>query len=142
MMRLLLPMIAACLLASCTTEPEPTVLRLVGSAPGLSQVESWKVDGRRDGAETRANIQLVLEDGSTLRLELLLSYDPTPILAAGSWSLGDASGQVTAERVRFVGGQGEGPSVGGVYVLADDRHLPRYRVTIPLTAIATPAPRP
>lgn len=130
------------LFASCGGEQGPTVLRLVGTSPGLSEVSSWTMVGKRDGARTRATANLVLASGQEIRVELLLAYDPQPVLAGGSWSSGSESGTVTAESVRFVGGQGEGPSVGGNYVLADDRNLPRYRIQLPLTPIATPVPSP
>jgi hypothetical protein len=130
------------MLAACGGETGPTVLRLVGASPGLAEVVSWDLDGRRDGARTRATAVLVLASGEEITVELLLAYDPQPVLAAGRWHSGDQSGTVTAESVRFVGGQGEGPSVGGDYVLADERNLPRYRVQLPLTPIAAPAPSP
>lgn len=130
------------LVAGCGSDPGPTVMRIVGASPGLLEVTSWNLDGQRDGDRTRAVAQFTLAGGSRLELELLIAYDPTPVLAGGRWVSGDESGSVTAERVRFVGGQGEGPSVGGDYVLADERNLPRYRVQLPLTPIARPAPRP
>jgi len=117
-------------------------MRLVGSSPGLLEVSSWSLDGKRDGARTRAIAELQLANGEELRVELLLAYNPSPVLEQGSWSSADGSGSINAERVRFVGGQGEGPSVGGDYVLVDERNLPRYRVQLPLTPISRPAPRP
>ena len=138
---LYLTMLAA-LVIGCGGETGPTVMRLVGSSPALVEVTSWSLDGARDGATTRARASLVLEGGETLSLDLELSYDPSPVLADGRWKFGDQEGSVTAERVRFVGGQGEGPSVGGDYVLVDERNLPRFRVQLPLTPVARPAPRP
>jgi hypothetical protein len=130
------------LLAGCGGESGPTVMRLVGASPGLVEVTSWTLDGSRDGATTRATARLVLASGETMTLDLELSYDPTPVLAGGRWQVGDQGGSVTAEHIRFVGGQGEGPSVGGDYVLVDERMLPRFRVQLPLTPVARPAPRP
>ena len=134
--------LSALLLAGCGGEPGPTVQRLVGSSPGLLEVSSWSLDGQRDGARTRAIARLQLASGEELRVELHLAYNPSPVLEQGSWSTADDGGSVNAERVRFVGGQGEGPSVGGDYVLVDARNLPRYRVQLPLTPISRPAPRP
>jgi hypothetical protein len=132
----------ALLAGACGGTEEPTVMRLVGASPGLAVVTSWNLDGQRDGARTRATARLELADQTSLEVELLLAYDPAPVLAGGTWVHGDESGTVNAERVRFVGGQGEGPSVGGDYVLVDERNLPRYRVQLPLTPISRPAPRP
>ena len=117
-------------------------MSLVGSSPGLLEVTSWSLDGQRDGAQTRALVSFQLAGGQELAVDLLLAYDPQPVLEQGTWATGTGGGTVTAERVRFVGGQGQGPSIGGDYVLVDDRNLPRYRIQLPLTAISTPAPRP
>jgi hypothetical protein len=129
-------------LVGCAGDEHPTVMRLVGSSPGISEVTGWSLDGSRDGARTRATATFDLAGGRQLEVRLLLAYDPRPVLAEGTWKLDGESGRVHAESVRFVGGQGEGPSVGGDYVLVDDRNLPRYRVQIPLTPIAVPTPRP
>lgn len=128
-------------LVSCSSAPGPTVLRLVGSRLGLAEVTSWTMSGQRDGAQTKARALLILGTGQTLQIDLTLEYDPKPLLAGGSWNMGEESGTLTAEIIRFVGGQGEGPSVGGAYVLVDARNLPRYRVTLPLTPIAPPGPQ-
>lgn len=140
--KILILTVFVALLAGCAGESGPTVMRLVGASPGLVEVTSWSMDGSRDGATTTATARLALAGGEALTLELELSYDPQPVLAGGRWALGDQAGTVTAERVRFVGGQGEGPSVGGDYVLVDERNLPRFRVQLPLTPVARPAPRP
>jgi len=93
-----------------------------------------KVSGDRDGDRTAARV--VFEDGARqLVLDITLAYDPQPVLALGEWTLGDESGPVQAEVVRFVGGQGEGPSVGGVYRLDTLEGDSRFRVNVPLTPV-------
>lgn len=135
-------MLSIMLLGACGGPEGPTVMSLVGASPGILEVTSWSLDGQRDGARTRAIVSFQLAGGQELSVDLLLAYDPQPVLEQGTWATGTGGGSVTAERVRFVGGQGQGPSVGGDYVLVDDRNLPRFRIQIPLTAISTPAPRP
>ena len=128
--------VCAALLSACGSGTGPTVDRAVGSAYESVVIESWSIDGQRDGARTRADLNFWLADGQQLRLNILLAYDPAPVLEDGNWSLGASRGTISAEAVRFVGGQGDGPSVGGRYLLLEDG-IRRFRVTIPLTPIAS-----
>lgn len=100
-------------------------------------VDSYRIEGARDGATTRATATLTLADGARLELRLDLFYDPTPILQAGRWRLEGpqpGSGDVVAENLRFAGGQGEGPSVGGRFRLEESGQV-RFRVDLPLEPI-------
>lgn len=114
------------------------VEELLESGASALPLEFVDVEGQRDGARTRATFHF--GGASTeLHVELVLTYDPQPVLGEGNWRYrgptGTAEGTVRAESVRFVGGQGEGVSVGGVYVLEEAGHS-RFRVRLPLTAIA------
>lgn len=114
------------------------VEELLESGASALPLEFVDVEGERDGARTRATFHF--GGASTeLHVELMLTYDPQPVLGEGRWRYrgptGTAEGTVRAESVRFVGGQGEGVSVGGVYVLDEAGHS-RFRVRLPLTAIA------
>lgn len=129
------------ILAGCGADRDPSVQRIEGSAATPVGVEAWTIHGQRDGARTRAVTTWSLEDGETLRLDLLFAYDPSPVLEEGRWLSESGTGSVKAESVRFVGGQGEGPSVGGSFVLYDGPD-PRFRVQLPLTRIETPTPAP
>ena len=100
-------------------------------------VSGYEIEGTRDGATTRAVAKLSLETGDQLELELELFYDPTPVLAAGRWSMrGEqlSSGELLAESLRFTGGQGDGVSVGGRFRL-EERGALRYRVELPMRTI-------
>ncbi|HEX5133240.1 MAG TPA: hypothetical protein VFX92_12230 [Candidatus Krumholzibacteria bacterium] len=92
--------------------------------------ETCTVTGQRDGAVTHAQVRIALDEGE-LRVELEIAYNPTPVLASGRWQLGEFGGTVVAESLKFLGGQGEGPSLGGRFRL-EDVGRPRYRVTLPL----------
>ena len=129
----------ATLVSACGIDANPTVERATADGYEVLTVESWNIDGLRDGARTRALVVLTLGDGRELQFELVLDYDPAPVLTQGSWSSGGAGGTVQAEAVRFVGGQGDGPSVGGQYLLLENGE-PRFRVVLPLSRIATPVP--
>jgi len=129
----------AVLISACGTNADPTVERATPNGYESLMLENWSIDGQRDGARTRVIVALALDDGRELRLELVLAYDPAPVLAEGNWSSDGSGGTVLAEAVRFVGGQGDGPSVGGLYLMLEDGE-PRFRVNLPLTRIATPTP--
>lgn len=119
-------------MAGCSSEVP--VERLVDGEAVATGFAVTDVSGERDGDRTAARI--VFEDGPRrLVLDITLAYDPQPVLARGEWTMGDESGPVQAEVVRFVGGQGEGPSVGGVYRLDDLSGASRFRVRVPLTRI-------
>ncbi len=103
-------------------------------------VSAYEMTGKRDGATTRAVAVLTLESGDRLRLELEVVYDPTPALGSGHWSIEGTqtgAGEVRAESVRFVGGQAEGPSLGGRFRL-DENGSPRFRVVLPLRPVSQP----
>ena len=127
------------LLFGCGGSDRAVVEELLDSGPAPLPLELDSVTGGRDGALTRAEFVFGGE-GSELRLELKVHYDPRPVLSDGSWSYrgptGTAEGRVEAESVRFVGGQGEGASVGGVYLLQEDGDS-RFRVHLPLVAVST-----
>lgn len=124
--------LALIVLAGCATDAP--VESLDGGSSVPTDFALREATGARDGARTAATFVFDAPDGRTLRLDLTLGYDPQPELVAGSWTLGDDGGTVHAEAVRFVGGQGEGPSVGGVYRL-DDGQVSRFRVRLPLTRV-------
>ncbi len=100
-------------------------------------VSAYEITGKRDGGTTRVVAILTLESGERLQLELEVVYNPTPALGSGHWSLDGTQaggGEVRAESVRFLGGQGEGPSLGGRFRL-DENGSPRFRVVLPLRPV-------
>jgi len=135
---------AACLLpllllaTACGRPSEATVEIREGDSYRPLAVDAYALTGSRDGSTTAATATLTLADGRRLVLELELFYDPTPELSSGHWILAGTSdrGAVSAESVRFAGGQGEGPSLGGRFRLEQDGEI-RYRVELPLAPIAT-----
>lgn len=128
------------LLGGCSDKAEP---RLEVWEDGIYQpraLRAYEITGKRDGATTRAVAILTLESGERLQMELVVVYNPTPALDSGHWSLDGTqtgAGEVRAESVRFLGGQGEGPSLGGRFRLYENGS-PRFRVVLPLRPIAQP----
>lgn len=125
----------------CGSESGPTVERVDGVRSSPVRVETWTINGQRDGARTRAVTTWKLEDGESLHVELVFAYDPNPVLAEGHWLSDTGGGTVESKGVRFVGGQGDGPSVGGRFVLLDDGEA-KYVLDLPLTRVQTAAPTP
>ncbi len=69
-----------------------------------------------------------------------IAYDPQPVLSGGNWQIdGDApaSGSVTERSMKFFGGQGEGPSLGGGFEL-NQNGTPRFRIQVPLRPVRAP----
>ena len=128
------------LVAGCSGKSEPELEEWTDGAYRPREVSAYEVDGKRDGATTRAVATFTLESGRRLQLELEVSYDPAPVLRTGHWRIDGAhpdSGTVHAESMKFLGGQNEGPSLGGRFRLdRDDR--PRFRVVLPLRPLSQP----
>jgi hypothetical protein len=125
------------LLAGCSDNGQPRVEALEDGTATARAVTTYEISGRRDGATTKAVAMLTLETGERLRLELDVTYDPTPTLASGRWFLvgtRPGAGRIHAESINFLGGQGEGPSVGGRFRLEEDGN-PRFRVVLPLRPV-------
>jgi hypothetical protein len=126
------------LLAGCSGNAEPRLEVWEDGAYQPRAVSAYEIDGERDGAATRAVALLTLAGGERLRLELVVVYDPSPALGSGEWSIngtGGGGGTARAESIKFLGGQGEGPSLGGRFLL-DENGGPRYRVTLPLRPVS------
>ena len=128
------------LLAACGGPQEPIVETWIDSAWTPVVVQSYSIDGRRDGRKTKAVASFGLQGGAQLRVELEVSYNPQPILSAGHWTYtGKISlkGTVIERSMKFFGGQAEGPSLGGSFRL-DYREQPRFRIVLPLRPISKP----
>ena len=130
--------IGCLLLGGCTANTEPQCETWVDGVYHERPVSAYEVSGKRDGATTRALATLTLTSGEKIQIALKVDYDPQPVLAAGNWRLEGAdpdSGTVRAESLRFLGGQSEGPSLGGRFRL-EASGQPRFRVVLPLRILA------
>ncbi len=126
-----------CLQFGCGGDAEPKIEAWQNEAFLPITVSDYQTEGKRDGATTVVLAKFNLDSGDRLELTLELFYDPTPVLAAGRWSMQGnqpASGDVFAEHLRFTGGQGDGISVGGRFRL-EERGVMRYRVELPMRTI-------
>ena len=75
-----------------------------------------------------------------MQLDLKVLYNPTPILRSGFWRVDGkhyGSGKVLAKSLKFLGGQGEAPSIGGRFELQEDSQS-RFRIVVPLRPVNQP----
>ena len=128
------------LFGGCTNNDEPVFDEWVDGFYQPRTVTNYQINGKRDGATTQVFIIFQLENDERLQLELEITYNPVPVLRSGHWKIDgkeSSSGNVHAKSLKFLGGQGEGPSVGGQFQL-EDNFQPRFRVFIPLRPINKP----
>ncbi|MBH31800.1 MAG: hypothetical protein CMG71_07415 [Candidatus Marinimicrobia bacterium] len=121
----------------CTNNNEPLLDELVSGVYKSRIVTNYEVNGMRDGATTQVFIKILLENGERVQLNLEIVYNPTPILRSGSWQVDgkqSGSGNVMAKSIRFLGGQGDSPSLGGRFELKEGSRS-RFRVVVPLRPV-------
>ena len=119
--------------AGCAGRDQARVERYEGGLYRTEAVAGYALTGARDGASTTATGTFTLENGDRLSVELRVAYNPTPVLAGGRWRSEGSTveeGEVREESLRFLGGQGAAPSVGGRFRLETGGN-PRWRVVMP-----------
>lgn len=124
------------LLAGCGSD-EAQLEEWVDGAWRARVFSAYDIDGKRDGDRTRATATFTLEKGEKLQIEFVVGYDPTPVLARANWSLDGfvyRTTSVVSTALKFTGGQGEGPSLGGRFVLDADGQK-RFRVVLPVLPV-------
>lgn len=129
---------AACilLLASCAHREKAPLQDLTGHAD-LSRFKIQSITGVRDGDRLNAKV-LISDSSSVLSVDLHFAIGSPTTLQSGTWrwSLpgGLVGGTVTARSVMFLGGQDDGPSIGGTFDLNAPTY-PTYRLTLRLTVL-------
>jgi|SRR5579862_1049768 len=103
----------------------------------LSRFTLQGVHGVRDGDRLAAQV-LISDSSSILTLDLHFAIGSPTTLQSGTWRWsrpsGMLSGPVVARAVTFLGGQDDGPSIGGMFD-AVEGSTPAYRVNLPLTVL-------
>lgn len=133
-------LVAVVLCGACSHEKTASLEERIEGAWLVQPVHEYAITGERDGAVTHALATLEFGHSRRLHLDFEVQYDPTPTLGKGHWRLegvGPAEGEIRAESVRFTGGQGQGPSIGGRFTLYEGDE-PRFRVGLPLRAVDEP----
>jgi len=130
----------ALLLVACGGSEEPAVEVWGNDAWEPLAVTGYTIAGKRDGQITRAVATFGLPSGAHLLAEFEVSYDPQPVLGTSRWRYdGDpaGAGPIVERSMKFFGGQGEGPSLGGHFRLDQDGK-PRFRIFLPLRPVSQP----
>lgn len=120
-------------LFGCTGHGEARLEAWSGGAWQEMAYAGYEIAGKRDGASTSAVAVFTLDANARLQVNLTVVYNPTPALGSGEWTLSgptEEAGEVRAESIKFLGGQGEGPSLGGRFRL-ETNGAPRFRVSLP-----------
>lgn len=133
-------LLALVLLAGCSGTDEPAVEARIDDDWKAVALSDYSIDGKRDGSTTTATAIFSLQDGTSLQVTFVVTYDPQPLLSRGHWRFDGSpatEGTVADLSMKFFGGQGEGPSLGGRFRL-DLRGEPRFRITLPLRPVSQP----
>ena len=137
---LILLVLLQVLSVGCSGKSEPEVEVWEDGVYRSTVISTYEISGKRDGAVTRVSAELTLDSSEQIRMELEVRYDPQPVLGTARWMLDEnqaSSGEVLVESLKFLGGQGEGPSFGGRFRL-EENGTPRFRVVLPLRPVDQP----
>ena len=115
----------------------PAVEDLSGKE-NLSFFKLQFVRGTRDG--DRLSTQTLISDSSSnLTIDMHFAVGSPTKLESGSWhwtrGIHNATGEISARSVTFLGGQDGPPSIGGSFDLLNADGLAVYRVNIPVTEL-------
>ena len=110
--------------------------RIDGAQPTTMPFTLDGIYGVRDGASVNAEARFT--DGADfITMNITLYLVPPPEFRSGRYegTIGGKTivGQVECSSITYFGGQGDQPSVGGVFILKDEQNRPVYRVRIPAT---------
>lgn len=124
------------LLAGCAQREKPPLEDLSGHE-NLAGFKIQAVRGVRDGDRLAAQVW-ISDSSSILTLDLHFAIGSPTTLASGTWRWSRTGelldGTVEARAVTFLGGQDDGPSIGGTFDLVSGGNS-LYRVNLPLTVL-------
>jgi len=128
--------IFALILTGCLGQ-RPAVEDLSGKE-NLSLFRLQFVRGTRDG-DRLATVALISDSSSSLTIDMHFAIGSPTKLESGFWHWSrnnqNASGDISARSVTFLGGQDGPPSIGGSFDLLNSDGLRVYRVNIPVTEL-------
>ena len=129
--------ISLLLLAGCSS-PKPAGVEDLRGGRDLSLFKLVSVRGARDGDRLAAQVYFS-DSSSILTLDLRFAIGTPTSLESGTWRWARdnkvQNGTVTARSVTFLGGQDEGPSIGGRFDLAGADGSALYVVRLPVTRV-------
>jgi hypothetical protein len=123
-------------LGGCAKHDRKPLEDLSGHAD-LSAFKIQSVRGVRDGDRLSAQV-LISDSSSILTLDLHFAIGSPTTLDSGAWQWSRSgrllNGAIAARSVTFLGGQDDGPSIGGTFDLTNGGNA-LYRVNLPLTLL-------
>ena len=130
------------LLLSCGGPRQPSIER-IEDGEKLNFFPQPSLAGIRDGDVLRAKL-IFTSPSSTLTMRMLFRVGVPTSLESGNycWTQEDRviKGSITASSVTFLGGQSDRPNLGGVFRLLSSQGIPIYKVRVPTSELARPAP--
>jgi hypothetical protein len=139
---LLLLILIVALSANCTRPVEARVEKIEGSMQRVLPDRMQSLTGVRDGDVLKARLAFA-SDGSELVMDMLFRIGVPTRLETGRYRWqrkeGTIEGPVEAESVTFLGGQSDGPSLGGDFLLLSSNGVRLYKVIVPTTIVSKPS---
>ena len=121
----------------CVQNKEPEFYEVIDNYNQRLDIINYEVSGVRDGDRTKVSINYSLINNKEFNLILNVIYNPVPIFNSGTWSIkGDysTSGVLQKKEMKFLGGQGDSPSLGGIFLLnVGSKTI--YKAIVPLRPI-------
>lgn len=129
---------AILLMIACTTD-SPKIYLIHDSEKTLTTFNQISQTATTEAGMTSSNFRFVDHDSGELKITLQFRKAVPPQFAGGSFYLKQGNeiyqGSVSPVNFRYLGGQGDGVSVGGDFLFSTPDN--EYRVHLPLTAIET-----
>lgn len=136
-MSCLLTGLLAALLVACSDAGEPRVEK-IGEPPALLPYRLDSLTGVRDGDLMKTRLVFTSEAGR-LAVEMNFRIGVPTILESGRYTWdqrnGRTEGSVNAISVTFLGGQSDGPSIGGIFQLLGPDNAPLHKITLPTRVV-------
>lgn len=136
--RLIFALMTMVLLAGCSQQ-KPEIFMLNGSDKENTDFKMTSQSATTESGITRSVFQFIDGQNSSLQITLAFRKEVPPIFDGGEFQLNSENktfrGVVTQKNFRYLGGQGDGISVGGDFLFtAQNDH---YQFHLPLTNLDT-----
>ena len=135
----ILPFILFFLFFSCSNN-KPFLYHVINDKNEEIIINDLKIDGKRVDDRTKVDLKIVHSNNKHINLDLEFYYNPFPQLVNGLWMSSEnfQQGSILSNSLKFSGGQGEPPSVGGNFYLLDSKKDTLFHLFLPLMMIYDP----
>ena len=124
---------------SCSNN-KPKLYDFIDNRKGELILNDINIDGKRVDDRTKVELKIYHSNNKYIYLDLEFYYNPFPQLVNGMWSSSKSwyQGNILSNSLKFSGGQGEPPSVGGNFYLLDSTKDTLFHLFLPLMMIYDP----